>query len=185
MKSLIVAALCSALLAATVNAQTAAPTPAPRDARIAAPKAADCGGMPATLDGVAFAIDGNTLALLGQKAHVRIWGIEAPELRDKDKSETVPGMRARAALEDLLEKADRKVKCRPLKWGVDCQLVAQCMLGGSVDVGGHMVSGGMAYGYHLDEALPWEARANQRYATAEALAREKKLGLWPFWLGEK
>ena len=184
-KSFSVAVLGGVLLAAPVGAQTAAPGPASRDARVAQPKAAECGAMPATLDGVAFAIDGDTLALLGQKAHVRIWGIQAPELRDKDRIETVPGMRARASLEDLLEKADRKVKCRPLKWDVDCQLVAQCTTAGSVDVGGQMISGGMAYGHHLDEVLPWEARANQRYATAESLARDRKLGLWPFWLGEK
>ena len=170
-------------LAVPAGAQTTAP--APHDTRGAHPKGPDCGNMPAALDGAAFAIDGDTLALLGQKAHVRLWGIQAPELRDKDRSETVPGMRARAWLEDLLEKADRKVKCRPLKWDVDCQLVAQCTTAGSVDVAGHMIAGGMAYAHGLDEVLPWELRANQRYATAEQLAREKKVGLWPLWLGEK
>ena len=184
-KSFVVAALCGVLLAAPAGAQTAAPGPPSRDARTTPPKGPDCGTLPATLDGAAFAIDGNILALLGQKAHVRIWGIQAPELRDKDKIETVPGMRARASLEDLLEKADRKVRCRPLKWDASCQVVAQCTVDGSVDAGGHMIASGMAYGYHLDEALPWEARASQRYATAESLAREKKLGLWPLWLGEK
>ena len=44
---------------------------------------------------------------------------------------------------------------------------------------------GMAYGFSLDETLPWEARASQRYATAEAEARKRRQGLWKEWLGEK
>ena len=106
-------------------------------------------------------------------------------MRDKDKIETVPGMRARAALEDLLEKVDRKVKCRPFKWDAECHPVAQCATTTSVDIGGYMLSSGMAYGWHLDETLPWETRAGQRYGTAKSLAREKRTGLWPLWLDEK
>jgi len=45
-----------------------------------------CGALPKPFDGVAFAVDGNTLAIVGKKPNVRIWGIQAPELRDKDKS---------------------------------------------------------------------------------------------------
>ena len=187
MKSLPVALLCGVLLAGIANAQAPAPGH-PRETRGAPPagppKAADCGALPASLDGTAFAVDGNTLVLAGHKAPLTIWGIQAPELRDKDRIETVAGMRARAALEDLLEKAGRKVKCRPLKWEAECRMVAQCATGTSIDVGGYMVSSGMAYGWRLDEALPWEARAGQRYGTAEAEAREKKLGLWPLWLGK-
>jgi endonuclease YncB( thermonuclease family) len=43
----------------------------------------------------------------------------------------------------------------------------------------------MAYGFNLDEALPWESRASQRYATAEAEARKQRRGLWKDWLGER
>jgi endonuclease YncB( thermonuclease family) len=43
----------------------------------------------------------------------------------------------------------------------------------------------MAYGFSLDETLPWETRASQRYATAEAEARKQRQGLWKEWLGEK
>jgi endonuclease YncB( thermonuclease family) len=187
MKLLPIALLCSLVFAGAADAQT--PGSHPRDARApstkTAPKLGECGALPANLEGMAFALDGNTLVMAGQKAPIVIWGIQAPELRDKDKSETVPGMRARAALEALLEKADRKVKCRPFKWDSECQPIAQCATADSVDIGGYMLSSGMAYGWHLDEALPWETRASQRYGTAESLARDKKVGLWPLWLGEK
>src|SRR5215218_922009 len=69
-------------------------------------KAPDCattqGALPGKWEGIAFAIDGATLAGAGLKPSIRLWGIQAPELRDKDKQETAPGMRARAAVEDLL-----------------------------------------------------------------------------------
>jgi endonuclease YncB( thermonuclease family) len=42
-----------------------------------------------------------------------------------------------------------------------------------------------AYGLYLDETLPGEPRASQRYATAEAEARKQRQGLWKEWLGEK
>ena len=64
--------------------------------------------VPAAFEAEAYAIDGDTLAFVGLKPHVRIWGIQAPELRDKDNLETVPGMRLRAALEDLMATAARK-----------------------------------------------------------------------------
>ena len=48
-----------------------------------------------------------------------------------------------------------------------------------------MIAAGMAYGFNLDEALPWESRSSQRYATAEAEARKQRQGLWKEWLGEK
>lgn len=185
MKTIPIALVCVVVLVRAVDAQTPPGSAHPRDARASAPKLSECGALPANLEGMAFASDGNTLVLAGHKASITIWGIQAPELRDKDRIETMRGMRARAALEDLLEKADRKVKCRPFKWDAECHLVAQCATTASVDVGGYMLSSGMAYGWRLDETLPWETRAGQRYGTAESLARENKVGLWPLWLGEK
>lgn len=163
------------------------------------PKAEDCvvkqGEMLQSWNGVAFAIDGDTLAGIGLKPHIRIWGIQAPELRDKDKDETVPGMRARATLSDLLAKADGKVWCRAIKYDRYCRLVAQCNVPtdpapGStsptpLDIGLYMVMTGYAYGFYLDDVLPWDAGAGVRYNLQEARARERKAGLWPLWLGEK
>jgi len=132
-----------------------------------------------------FAIDGQTLGGTGLKAHLRIWGIQAPELRDTTRVENVPGMRARAFLADLLAKADHKVKCRPARFDRECRIVAQCSVGDGGDLGGSMIAGGMAYGFELDEALPWESRAGQRYADAEFEARKARRGLWPAWLGDQ
>jgi hypothetical protein len=38
---------------------------------------------------------------------------------------------------------------------------------------------------NLDETLPWEPRASQRYATAEAEVRKQWRGYGKEWLGEK
>ena len=92
------------------------------------------------------------------------------------------------ALEDMLDKAEHKVKCRAVRWDRNCHVVAQCTVEAApapLDLGGYLIASGMAYGFRLDEALPWEARASQRYAGAEAEARKAKRGLWPVWLGEK
>lgn len=164
-------------------------TPEPEKAIEKVPDcAAAMGALPKDWTGEAYAQSGDTLAGVGLKPRLRLWGIQTPELRDREKSETVPGMRARAALEDLLAKSDHKVSCRVAKWDRECSLVAQCAVGAppmAGDVGGFMLASGLAYGFHLDETLPWEARASQRYAAAEAQAREKRLGLWKDWLGEK
>ena len=184
MKSLLLAAALAAV------AIPAIAQPAPRKTATVPSDVPDCaamGALPATWDGQAYAIDGNTLAGVNLKPHVRIWGIQAPELRDATKAESVAGMRARAALEDLLEQSGHKVKCRATKFDRSCRLVAQCTVddarGG--DIGGAMIAAGMAYGFNLEETLPWEARASQRYATAEAEARKQRQGLWKEWLGEK
>jgi endonuclease YncB( thermonuclease family) len=177
------------LVATTVGASAQQPRRPPAEA--AEPAKADCapqGDLPKAWQGQAFAIDGNTFAGVGLKPHVRIWGIQAAELRDKHTGqETVPGMRARAALEDLLAKSDHKLKCRPTKFDRSCRIVAQCSLDDpqAGDLGGALIAAGMAYGFHLDDALPWEPRASQRYADAEFEARKARRGLWPMWVGEK
>ena len=184
MKSLVLAAALAAV------AVPAIAQPAPRKAATAPSDVPDCaamGALPATWDGQAYAIDGGTLAGVGLKPHVRIWGIQAPELRDASKGESVAGMRARALLEDLLEQSGHKVKCRATKFDRSCRIVAQCSLDDSKggDIGGALIAAGVAYGFNLDETLPWEARASQRYATAEAEARKQRRGLWREWLGDK
>jgi endonuclease YncB( thermonuclease family) len=83
------------------------PTPEAKEAKPA--ECAALGELPKAWDGQAFAIDGQTLGGTGLKVHLRIWGIQAPELRDTTRVENVPGMRARAFLADLLAKADHKV----------------------------------------------------------------------------
>lgn len=177
------------LLAAT-TAATNAQQPRRTPAEAAEPAKAECGqqgDLAKAWQGQAFAINGNTLAGVGLKPRLRIWGIQVAELRDKQTGqETVPGMRARAALDDLLAKSDHKLKCRPVRFDRSCHMVAQCSLDDpqAGDVGGALIAAGMAYGFELD-ALPWEQRAGQRYADAEFEARKARRGLWPMWLGEK
>jgi len=167
-------------ITANVSAQQRKPTPEA--------KVSECTGeLPKAWEGQAFAIDGATLGAAGLKPHLRIWGIQAPELRDAGRAESVPGMRARAFLADLLAKADHKVRCRPARFDRECRIVAQCSVGDPGtpnDLGGSMIASGMAYGVDLAEALPWESRAGQRYADAEVEARKARKGLWPIWLGE-
>jgi endonuclease YncB( thermonuclease family) len=173
-------------LAASVAAQQPRRTPPPAD-----PDRPDCaamGALPEAWSGQAYAVEGDTLAGVGLKPQIRLWGIQAPELRDPAKRDTAPGMRARAALEDLLGKSDHKLKCRIAKLDRECRAVAQCSLdagANSIDVGGAMIASGMAYGSGLSDVLAWEPKASQRYADAELEARKARRGLWPEWLGEK
>jgi len=179
------------LLAATgtTQAQQRRPPEVDKPADKPADCAATLGALPKEWAGEAFAIDGITLGGAGLKPQLRLWGLQAGELRDKQSGqETIAGMRARATLEDMLDKAEHKVKCRPARWDRDCRVVAQCMVEASpapIDLGGYLIASGMAYGFHLEEILPWEPRASQRYAGAEAEARKAKRGLWPIWLGDK
>lgn len=170
-------------LTSTANAQRRA-TPAEA---VTPDCTAKHGQMPTNWSGQAYAIDGDTLAGAGLAPRIRIWGIQAPELRDAGKGESVAGMRARAALEDLLSNSDHKVSCKVAKWDRYCRVVAQCSLHDGVnpiDIGGALIAGGMAYGFYLEETLPWEPKASQRYATAEVEARKARRGLWSAWLGE-
>lgn len=188
MKRLALAAL-SIALAAAAQAQTAKP-PAKPAATAAAPPAgcsASHGALPQTWSGQAFALDGETLGGSGLKTPLRLWGVQAPALRDTQRIETVPGMRARATLEDLLARADHKVKCRIARYDSDCRLVAQCALDEAqpIDLGGALLASGVVYGHELEEPLSWEPRAAQRYADAEYEARKARKGSWPHWLGEK
>jgi len=184
------AALAPAAWAQNAKPPAKPPAAAPAPAAPAAP-AAGCtathGALPQTWSGQAFALDGESLGGSGLKTPLRIWGVQAPALRDASRGETVPGMRARATLEDLLARADHKVKCRIARYDSECRLVAQCALDEAqpIDLGGALLASGVVYGHELEEPLSWEPRAAQRYADAEFEARKARKGSWPHWLGEK
>lgn len=156
-------------------------------------KAPDCvaqnGEIPTGWTGTAFVIDGDTLAGVGLKPRIRIWGIQAPELRDKQTGqETDAGMRSRAFLASMLGKADNRVTCRVHKFDRYCRWVAQCVsskIEPSMEFGLNMIGAGYAYGFYLEDALSWDADAGRRYDAAETAARTEKRGLWRMWLGEK
>ena len=46
--------------------------------------------------------------------------------RKPAKAETVPGMRARSLVDDLLAEARHKVRCEPIEWDGYCRVVATC-----------------------------------------------------------
>ncbi len=146
--------------------------------------------------GEAYALDGDTVAVIGLKPHIRIWGVQAAELRNKPAIgatgiETVDGMRGRADLEDMLTRANRKIYYEPTKWDRYCRIVARVTamapkIGGEeIDVARALLEHGMAYGFWLDDAIAGKPELSKAYADAEAKARQERVGLWPRWLGER
>jgi endonuclease YncB( thermonuclease family) len=154
----------------------------------------NCGQVPKTWEGQAYAASGDTLAGVGLKPQIALWGIKAPDMQGiMNSGESVRGMRARAALEDLLVTGNHKVSCRMVAWGRGCHALAQCTVvaawpTGSApqphDIGHRLVEDGMAYGFELNNPPEWDKDAAEKIAHFEALARQARKGLWPDWLGE-
>jgi endonuclease YncB( thermonuclease family) len=147
------------------------------------------GELPKTWEGRAYAVSGDTLAGVGLKPALRLWGIQAPEI-----VQGVPGMRARAALEDMLASGDRKVSCRATGWDRGCRAVAQCTIAAEWPAGSkaqphdlalRLIEDGFAFGFGLDSPPPWDKDAGEKIAHFEALSRQARKGLWPDWLGER
>ena len=123
----------------------------------------NCGDLPKSWEGKAYAVSGDMLAGIGFKPLIRLWGIHAPEL---DASMSVPAMRARAALEDMLGAGEHTVSCRMAAWDSLCRAVAQCTItaewpNGSKaqphDLGLRLIEDGFAYGYELGRrGYPWK-----------------------------
>ncbi len=150
-----------------------------------APASVKCGPLPDAFDGLAFSGDGDTIYGVGLERGIRLWGIQAPELRDKTTGqETVPGMRTRAALEDLFAASGHRVTCAPRKWDRFCRVVASCHAG-AVDVQLELLRQGLAYGFWLSDTTVDDTALGLAYAAAEAEARKQRRGLWKDWLGEK
>jgi endonuclease YncB( thermonuclease family) len=151
----------------------------------------NCGDLPKTWEGKAYAVAGDTLAGIGLKPLIRLWGIRAPEL---DASMSVPAMRARAALEDMLGAGEHTVSCRMTGWDRLCRAVAQCTIAaewpsGSKaqphDLGLRLVEDGFAYGFELASPPDGDKDASEKMAHFEAISRQARKGLWPDWLGER
>lgn len=149
------------------------------------------GELPKTWEGKAYAVSGDTLAGVGLKPRLRLWGIHAPEL---GAGMSVPGMRARAALEDMLAAGEHQLSCRATGWDHLCRAVAQCTItaewpAGSKaqphDLGLRLIEDGFAYGFELDRPPEWDKDASEKIAHFEAISRQGRKGLWPDWLGER
>jgi endonuclease YncB( thermonuclease family) len=165
----------------------------PRPERKPPDCAAALGPLPKSWEGEAYALAGDGLGGVGLKPQIRLWGIRAPTVRAPDTDERVAGMRARAALEDLLAAGDHRISCRAAGWDGECGLLAQCTVTVAMPAGSppaphdlalRLLEDGLAYGFHLEAALPWDKAASARYAHYEAIARQAHKGLWPVWLAE-
>lgn len=189
-------ALPAALLAIIVSlvVAPAAAQPQKPAAERAAPACAGQGEIPKTWEGVAFAVDGDTIAGIGLRSPIGLWGIRAPELRDRDGQEIIAGMRARAALEDMLIAGEHRVSCRIHKQDRDCRLLAQCTITAEWPTGSkaqahdlalRLAEDGLAYGFDLADVPVWDKDAGAKMAHFEALARQARKGLWPVWLGDR
>lgn len=113
-------------------------------------------------------IDGDGLKLGG--VSVRLWGIDAPELRQecsKDGLRYPCGKIARDNLETLI--AGQTVECAEQDRDRYGRVVAICTAGG-VDLAGWMVSHGWA--------LDWPKYSGGRYSVQQDKAEDASLGLW-------
>lgn len=147
----------------------------------------DCGELPGTFVSVAYVGDGDTI-YAPNRPPVRLWGVDTPELRDPGKVWTVPGMRARAFLADLLQRAGNQVACRPLEWDSYCRTVASCSAkaadsGEVFSLTLEILKAGYGMSFYLAKH-PDHADEAAVYSRAEFEAREARRGLWPMWLGE-
>lgn len=168
-------ALLAAVLAAIALPVAAkSPPKAPRE----------CGALPAAFEGVGFVDDGDTINVVGIRPGIRLWGLNAAELRDRQRAETMAGMKARALVADLLTEADNKVRCEPIEWDKYCRIVSTCLTGAGADLTLESLKAGLAYGFYLAKH-PHLVETALSYANAEAEARRERRGLWSVWMGEK
>ena len=122
-------------------------------------------GRSEELSGPAYTVDGDTLDIGG--THVRLAGIDAPELKQQCLRRGRPwpcGDAARRALEAAI--GGRKVTCVSRERDVYGRPVARCRAG-TLDLSDHMVREGFALAYR-----------GRDYAGAEAEARAERRGVW-------
>lgn len=126
----------------------------------------------ADLSGLADVIDGDTIAIRGNRTRIRLWGIDTPEgkqtCRDRAGQRYLCGSRAADALADLIGRNGR-VTCTQKDRDRYGRIVAICRIRGR-DLNAEMVRQGWAVEY--------TQYSDGRYAALEAEARRNRLGLW-------
>jgi endonuclease YncB( thermonuclease family) len=119
--------------------------------------------------GQAGVIDGDTLEIHG--AHIRLWGIDAPEsshlCRGEDSSQYRCGSKAANDLDAYV--ARRPVNCVPLSLDHMARTAATCSVNG-VDLGEWLVRNGLA--------LDWLQYSKGRYTGAQRDAERAGRGIW-------
>jgi micrococcal nuclease len=130
---------------------------------------------PRTVEGeVSRVIDGDTVALTtreGTKLRVRLYGIDAPEVRHEKMAGQPYGKEAREALAALT--LGRRVTVEIVDIDVHGRTVG-IMHRSGVDISLEMVKSGYAWAYRRYLSAPYASR----YLDAEREARRRRLGLW-------
>lgn len=145
-----------------------AATRAGREAATLAPAA-----MSREIVGRATVIDGDTLAIAGQHARIRLFGIDAPESTQpcfNGQGRRYPcGSRATAFLSQLIGRGGNVV-CRPLDVDSYQRLVAECDTTASISLNREMVRAGWAIDY--------VQYSGGRYSVEQRDAQIARRGLW-------
>lgn len=145
--------------------------------------------LPGLIDGEGYAVDGDTIVLLveGQRfGEIRLFGIDAPELRGRaSKEETQAGLRSRDALDRLLSAGGDRVRVIPIEHDRYCRIVGRIEVDGR-DVAEAMLRGGWAYVFTTWAfARGRDPDLAKSYIAVQRQARDASAGLWPKWLGER
>ncbi len=126
-------------------------------------------GLPETLRGPAFVVDGDSLEILGSR--VRLHGIDAPEGRQncsRDGRNWACGRDAGAALRNKIH--GRQVDCDPLEYDQYDRILARCHVGGE-NLNLWMVSEGWAVSFGAYRNEERDARNNSRGIWASEFLR--------------
>lgn len=123
---------------------------------------------------VSRVFDGDTVTLTtreGTKLRVRLYGIDAPEVRHEEMAGQPYGKAAKEALSELA--LGRSVTVEIVDIDVHRRMVGIVRRSG-VDINLEMVRSGYAWAYRRYLSSPYASR----YLDAEKEARGKRLGLW-------
>jgi endonuclease YncB( thermonuclease family) len=125
-----------------------------------------------TLSGQADVVDGDTLSIRGEKARVRLYGVDTPEgqqtCEDADGKRYLCGSRAAETLSSLIGRNGR-VSCVEEDRDRYGRVVAVCRANGR-EINAELIRQGWA--------LEYKQYSDGRYADEEADARKAKRGLW-------
>ncbi len=130
---------------------------------------------PRTVEGTVTRVtDGDTLILVteeGTKLKVRLYGIDAPEIRHEEVPGQPYGREARDALKELA--LGRNAMLEIVDIDTHKRMVCIVRVSG-VDINREMVRGGFAWAYRRYLSAPYASV----YIAAEKEARNRRLGLW-------
>lgn len=118
--------------------------------------------------------DGDTITVLteaGRRIRVRLFGIDAPETRHRDRPGQAWGRKAREALKEKVFRA--AVQVEPVDIDSYGRLVGVVRIGGR-NINAEMVAEGHAWAYRRFLGGPYASS----FLELERAARRKRLGLW-------